>query len=326
MECINLKLNPDRYGELEHPGDDVVRHVHPGGPGGFSRGGDQPLGGLASSGCWPRANHSRRPPGHLHRCHRPLERVFDGYFVHGRPGVGVALDGVFIPASAATGHGGERWPFRRGASASATTHECRSWTPERDGRDRARAEDWPGSPTPNACGCGRWPAPPTRTPTRSVPAGTTTGHWPRAHGRTAPADGDLMIGQTDGPINAGPQQHYVAQAAFARLVQWAAEGAAGCAIPRAQSRQDGLSPRRTRHRRGGVRTPWVDVPAAVMSGLGQSGEAFAFLFGRTGPFDEAALSKLYPGGEDEYSRLRSRPPRPLQPASSWRRTVSRSWR
>jgi len=51
---------------------------------------------------------------------------------------------------------------------------------------------------------------------------------------------------------------------------------------------------------GGIRTPWVDVPTAIMSGLGQSGESFAMLFGRTEPFDEVALSGLYPGGKAEY--------------------------
>ena len=51
---------------------------------------------------------------------------------------------------------------------------------------------------------------------------------------------------------------------------------------------------------GGIRTPWVDVPTAVMGGLGQSGESFAMLFGRTEPFDDATLSTLYPGGKDEY--------------------------
>ena len=37
-----------------------------------------------------------------------------------------------------------------------------------------------------------------------------------------------------------------------------------------------------------------------MSGLGQSGESFAMLFGKTEPFDEAALAALYPGGKAEY--------------------------
>jgi hypothetical protein len=37
---------------------------------------------------------------------------------------------------------------------------------------------------------------------------------------------NLMIGRTDTPINAGPQQHYVAQAALAHLHRWAAGGEA----------------------------------------------------------------------------------------------------
>ena len=42
------------------------------------------------------------------------------------------------------------------------------------------------------------------------------------------------------------------------------------------------------------------MPTAVLSGLGQTGEVFALLFGRTEPFDDAALSALYPGGKSEY--------------------------
>jgi Alpha/beta hydrolase domain len=37
-----------------------------------------------------------------------------------------------------------------------------------------------------------------------------------------------------------------------------------------------------------------------LSGLGQTGEAFAILFGRTEPFDDETLSKLYPRGRAEY--------------------------
>lgn len=51
---------------------------------------------------------------------------------------------------------------------------------------------------------------------------------------------------------------------------------------------------------GGVRTPWVEVPTAVMSGLGQSGGSFAMLFGRTEPFSEDVLAELYPEGKAEY--------------------------
>ena len=42
------------------------------------------------------------------------------------------------------------------------------------------------------------------------------------------------------------------------------------------------------------------MPTAVLSGLGQTGEVFAVLFGRTEPFDDATLSTLYPGGSADY--------------------------
>jgi hypothetical protein len=45
---------------------------------------------------------------------------------------------------------------------------------------------------------------------------------------------------------------------------------------------------------GGVRTPAVDVPVATLSGLGQSGSSFCFLFGTTVPFSAAKLAALYP--------------------------------
>ena len=51
---------------------------------------------------------------------------------------------------------------------------------------------------------------------------------------------------------------------------------------------------------GGVRTPWVDVPIAKLSGVGNSGGPLAGLAGVTEPFDTATLDRLYPGGKSEY--------------------------
>jgi hypothetical protein len=113
---------------------------------------------------------------------------------------------------------------------------------------------------------------------------------------------NLMIGNTDTPINAGPQQHYVSEAALAHLVGWAEGGEPPPMAPRLEVDAEGTGFRVDEFgiALGGIRTPWVDVPAAVMSGLGQSGESFAMLFGRTAPFDEVALGALYPGGKEEY--------------------------
>src|SRR5215471_5433432 len=51
---------------------------------------------------------------------------------------------------------------------------------------------------------------------------------------------------------------------------------------------------------GGLRTPWVDVPTARLSGVGNSGGPQAGMVGIGKPFDAATLERLYPGGRAEY--------------------------
>ena len=51
---------------------------------------------------------------------------------------------------------------------------------------------------------------------------------------------------------------------------------------------------------GGIRTPWVEAPSAVLSGDSPGGDGFLFLFGKTVPLDEATLARLYPAGPDEH--------------------------
>ena len=55
--------------------------------------------------------------------------------------------------------------------------------------------------------------------------------------------------------------------------------------------------------RGGIRTPHVDVPVAVLSGLGNGGGPIAFLSGSTQPFDAAQLAELYPSRADYLARF-----------------------
>jgi hypothetical protein len=50
-----------------------------------------------------------------------------------------------------------------------------------------------------------------------------------------------------------------------------------------------------------VRTPWVDVPTRVLSGLGQPGN-LTDLFGTTRAIGAAALRERYPGGRAGYAR------------------------
>jgi hypothetical protein len=109
------------------------------------------------------------------------------------------------------------------------------------------------------------------------------------------------------PINSAPQHHYVMQAALAALNRWVVSGQAparGQRLTVNQSAAPQLVPDESGNATGGIRSPWVDVPTARLSGLapglGQAPRGLADLLGVTEPFNAAKLSALYPGGQAEY--------------------------
>ena len=114
---------------------------------------------------------------------------------------------------------------------------------------------------------------------------------------------ELMGQQLAHPINFGPQHHYVLQAAIARLHARVSTGEAPPHAPRLET-DDGRPPSFVLDdngiAKGGVRTPWVDVPVARTSGIGDGATPVALLFGSGEPFDEATRSRLYPGGKSDY--------------------------
>jgi Alpha/beta hydrolase domain len=306
VESIHLKLlAPERYSGLEHPGDawsfDMFSQV-----GALLRGlaEENPLGGLVPEQVLA-AGESQSAACLVTYINAvdPHAQVFDGFFVHGRPGAGVSIDGVFISAT-------------RGEGMEATRRAISS-KGERIREDARVPVLVLQSETDVILLGGGLAAQPDSGQVRvwemagAAHADTYTVSAGRHDDGTLSAERfaellrpttNLMIGQTDTPINAGPQQHYVAQAALAHLAQWAAGGEPPPMAARLEVDDQGTGYRLDGHglARGGIRTPWVEAPTAVMGGLGQSGESFAMLFGRTEPFDEATLSALYPGGKDEY--------------------------
>ncbi|MDT5017559.1 MAG: hypothetical protein QOD39_3719, partial [Mycobacterium sp.] len=114
---------------------------------------------------------------------------------------------------------------------------------------------------------------------------------------------ELMGQQLTYNINFAPQHHYVLQAAVANLHSWVRTGEPPpTAEPIVLTDGDptalvldanGLA-------KGGVRTPWVDVPIARTSGIAPDESPMSFLFGSGEVFDTAALRALYPRGSAEY--------------------------
>jgi hypothetical protein len=107
------------------------------------------------------------------------------------------------------------------------------------------------------------------------------------------------------PVNSGPQHHYVAQAALTHLDRWARGGPAPPTAPRLETGPGDpmrLVTDEAGIARGGIRTGWVDVPVAALSGLAPDGaEGLAMLLGTTSVFDSAELARRYPGGRSEYA-------------------------
>lgn len=98
----------------------------------------------------------------------------------------------------------------------------------------------------------------------------------------------------DKPVNAGPQ-HFVANAAIDALNSWIINGTPA---PMAERLVVAGAPAsfvldERGNVEGGIRTPYVDAPIAILSGEGQSGEGFCFLSGTTELFDTGTLGSLY---------------------------------
>jgi hypothetical protein len=118
---------------------------------------------------------------------------------------------------------------------------------------------------------------------------------------TAHADAHLIGAIADNvncgvPINAGPM-HVVAKSALHALESWVRTGEAPVIAPRIEMTND-ATPAIARDADGialgGIRTPPVDVPVDVLSGVpGSSTDLLCILLGSTTPLSDTRLAELY---------------------------------
>ena len=109
----------------------------------------------------------------------------------------------------------------------------------------------------------------------------------------------IFLGFCPDPINTAPQHHFVGHAALRALHTWLADGVPPPSAPQLLVNAEGNDFVRDAYGNalGGVRSPYMDVPIAVMSGDNSSVQNEAdicFLFGKTEMLDPATLQALYP--------------------------------
>ncbi len=296
---MHLKATfPDRYGVLSHPGDawsfdmfsQAARAV---------RGSPAVLGShAAAGGRLIAAGHSQSAAFLVTYINAvdALAPVYDGYAVHGRPGSGASLEHGFTasrPGSATAAAEAIRPDLRVPVLVLQTeTDVALLGSGQIVQQDAVLLRNWEIAGAAHgdtylliASGQDDGALPPARLAALIRP-------------RT-----QIVIATTEIPVNSGMQHHYVACAALEHLDAWVGGGSAPPAAPRLD-----LAPGGTDFCRdgagiatGGIRTPWTDVPAAVLSGVGQNGaNLFAFLFGVTRPLDPDLRATLYPGGLPDY--------------------------
>jgi hypothetical protein len=225
---------------------------------------------------------------------QPVDKLFDGIFIHSRFGGGSAL------AAAAGGFGG----FGGGGAAgqhirSDLTVPVFQFETETDVGGGTGMSGFSGARQPDTDRLRTWEV-----------AGTS--HADKyLLDYSAPLsmgiDAGSSITSSCTNINTGPH-HWVEDAAMAAMHAWVKDGtppAHGDPLTLSDA-GSGFAKDAIGNVLGGVRTAAVDAPIAILSGVSSSGGGIlCSLFGSTTPLSTAQLSSLYPTHADYVSKVKA---------------------
>ena len=267
-----MTIDPARYGSLDHPGDgysfdmytQVARAIRAGGP---AMGGLQPTRVLAAG----ESQSAIALTTYINGV-QPLTHEFDGYFVHSRASVPLSLVGPGQYADLSAAITGLKPTILR-TDTDVPTLDIQAESDVTGVLDSVAARQ------PDTSRFRLWEV-----------AGTSHADV-HLLGSTASSI-DCGV-----PINNGPM-HLVAKAALAALVTWVRTGTPTPVAPRLDV-TSGVSPHVQRNgdgiALGGIRTPPVDVPVEVLSGVpGPNPALLCLLLGSTTPLTATRIAALYP--------------------------------
>ena len=279
--------DPVRYEPLNHPGDDFSYDMYSQAGAAVWFQNDTILGGLKPERVISigESQSAFRLSTYINAV-APLTKIFNGYLVHSRGKLGAALS-ASVPAPDPTlTRTDQRVPVLTFTSETDLVGKGLQYASALQ-PDTETFREWevPGTAHADAYNLG----------IGDNDAGDGTGDAALFQAMiTPPADLYGGIITCSSPINTGPHT-YVLRSAMNALDQWIRTGKA----PQSQPRMEMSSPtdyvRNDRgFVKGGIRTPQVDVPVAVLAGVGQTGTSFCGLFGTTASIDENELAMTIP--------------------------------
>jgi hypothetical protein len=270
-------IDPARYGTLQHPGDgysfDIFTQVGRAVRAGAALGGLQPKHVLAigeSQSAFALVTYVDGV--------QPLTHAFDGFLVHSRGAAGlpIAAPGKYADIAGSIG----RTPAIFRTDTTVPILDVQTET------DVGSILDSVAARQPDSNRFRLWEV-----------AGTAHADK-HLIGAVAPS---LDCGV---PINNGAM-HVVVKAALHALEAWVDDGTAPPTAPRLQLDDNGKVARDADGiARGGIRTPPVDVPVDVVSGLpGPSSSVICLLLGSTRPLPASRIAQLYPSRAEYLQRF-----------------------
>jgi hypothetical protein len=293
------QADPARYGTLSHPGDAFSYDIFSQAGAALKAGAVPALGPLK-----PRkvlaigeSQSAAFLTTYVNAVDR-LAKVYDGFFIHSRFGSSAAIDGTRMGGAAANVP--EHVQFRRDLRVPVLT-----LITETDLLG-ARLSGYHGSRRPDDAHLRVWELAGAAHADNYLFMGAfmDSGQQPaEALAKVFRPTTNSMAGKSDKPFNEGMPHHYVVQGALHALNQWVATGQAPASTPRlelAAGTSPSLALDANGLARGGIRTPWVDVPTLRLSGRGDPNSFIGMLAGSGEPLDKETLARLYPGGKADY--------------------------